>query len=229
MQCEPSQASNASPVAEIKFCGLTRAEDAAFAGELGAAYLGVIFAGGPRLLSAARAAEVLDGCATTAQRVGVFGQASVHDIGRVARQVRLAVVQLHADPTAATVRAVRDETGAKVWAVVRVTDALPPGTDELLAAADALLIDARVPGSLGGNGVTVDWSALRPALSPARGGGRIVLAGGLMPENVRRAVATLRPHVVDVSSGVESAPGIKDHARMRAFAAAVAGATQEKR
>ena len=130
--------------------------------------------------------------------------------------------------SSADVAAVRGETEARVWAVVRVTDALPAGVDELFESADALLIDARVTGSLGGSGVAVDWAALRSQLASRRGNGRLVLAGGLTPDNVARAVATLRPEVVDVSSGVESAPGIKDHARMRAFAAAVAGAAQEK-
>jgi phosphoribosylanthranilate isomerase len=214
-------------VAEIKFCGLTRPADARFAGELGAAYLGVIFAGGPRMLSAERAAEVLDGCTTGAQRVGVFGSATASEIGRIAREARLDVVQLHADPRAADVAAVRSVSAARVWAVVRVTDALPADIDDLFGTADAVLIDALVPGSLGGSGVAVDWEALRPELGTRRSG-RVVLAGGLTPDNVARAVAALRPDVVDVSSGVESAPGIKDHARMRAFAAAVAGAAQEK-
>lgn len=216
-------------MAEIKYCGLTRREDAAFAGELGAAYLGVIFAGGPRMLTAERAAEVLDGCRSGARRVGVFGAGRPDEIARIARDARLDVVQLHADPTAADVAAVRGETGARVWAVVRVTATLPPGIDELFRGADAVLIDARVPGSLGGSGVAVDWEALRPQLVARPGSGRVVLAGGLTPENVARAVVALCPDVVDVSSGVESAPGIKDHARMRAFAAAVAGAAQEKR
>ena len=216
-------------MAELKYCGLTRPGDAAFAGELGAAYLGVIFAGGPRMLSVERAAEVLDGCTTEAQRVGVFGAVGADEIGRTARAARLDVVQLHGDPTPADVAGVRTATAARVWAVVRVTDALPPEVDELFATADAVLIDARVPGSLGGNGVPVEWGALRSQLVARRGSGRVVLAGGLTPDNVARAVATLGPDVVDVSSGVESAPGIKDHARMRAFAAAVAGAAQEKR
>ena len=216
-------------MAEIKFCGLTRAEDAAYAGALGAAYLGVIFAGGPRRLPPARAASVLDGCLTAARRVGVFGRVPPAEIGQVTREVRLDVIQLHGDPAAADVTAARDETGAAVWAVVRITDTLPPDIDELFAVADAVLIDARVPGSVGGNGVSVEWDALQSQLARKRGEGRVVLAGGLAPENVGRALATLRPDVVDVSSGVESAPGVKDHARMRAFAAAVAGAAQEKR
>jgi phosphoribosylanthranilate isomerase len=160
----------------------------------------------------------------------VFGLTAPAEVGRVARAARLDVVQLHGDPDAAAIAAVRGETSAKVWAVVRVIDALPPDAEDLFAAADALLIDARVEGgALGGRGVSFDWAALRPELDQRRRGRRVVLAGGLRPDNVGDALALLRPDVVDVSSGVESAPGIKDHARMRAFAAAVAGAVQEKR
>lgn len=217
-------------MAELKFCGLTRADDARFAGTLGADYLGVIFAGGPRAIDPDRAALVLDACETPARRVGVFGRSSAEEVARIARAARLDIVQLHGDPTVADVAAVRAATSAQVWAVVRVTDTLPAGADSLLAAADALVVDARVEGGpLGGHGVSFDWTALCRDLDTRRGERRVVIAGGLRPENVAEAVRMLRPDVVDVSSGVESAPGIKDHARMRAFAAAVAGAAKERR
>lgn len=213
---------------EVKFCGLMRPDDAAFAGALGARYLGVIFAGGPRRLTVDRAREVLDGCATDAQRIGVFGRAGAGEIATTAREARLDVVQLHGDPTPDDVAAVRKETGARIWAVVRVVDALPSVAEELLSVADALHIDAKVSGTLGGTGVAVEWEAIAASLAAIRGDRRVVLAGGLVPENVARAIRSLRPDVVDVSSGVESAPGAKDHARMRAFAAAVTGASEER-
>jgi phosphoribosylanthranilate isomerase len=87
--------------------------------------------------------------------------------------------------------------------------------------ADAVVLDAKVPGRLGGTGTAFDWEGVARALDRDRGRGRIVLAGGLNPENVSRAVRIVAPDIVDVSSGVESAPGIKDHARMRAFGDAV--------
>ncbi|MFL5559936.1 MAG: phosphoribosylanthranilate isomerase [Gemmatimonadaceae bacterium] len=212
----------------MKFCGLTRAEDAALGAELGAAYLGVIFAGGPRLQTPDAAKRVLDGSGSTAKRVGVFGASSAAEIARIARTVALDIVQLHSDPTARDIAAVRQETDARIWAVVRVTDTLPPDVGELISVADALLVDARVSGSLGGTGVPVDWDALSAQLDVTRSGRPVILAGGLAPENVARAIRTLRPDVVDVSSGVELAPGLKDHARMRAFATAVADAAKEK-
>lgn len=208
----------------VKFCGLTRPEDVAIAVTLGAGYVGVIFAGGPRLLTPARAREVLE-ASGTARRVGVFGAVSAAEVGAVAREVGLDVVQLHGDPDAAAIAAVRRAFGGEVWAVLRCEGAeVPPEAASLFRVADAVVLDAKVPGQLGGTGVTVPWRALREGLAPMRDGGApLVLAGGLRPENVAEAVATLSPAVVDVSSGVERAPGVKDHERMRAFRRAVGG------
>ena len=211
---------------EIKFCGLTRAEDARVAGELGAAYVGVIFAGGPRTQSPQAGRQVLDGCLTAARRVGVFGQANTEHIASVARETKLDVVQLHGDPTREMIDEVRRVTGAEVWTVLRVSDALPAGAPALFDIADAVVLDAKVEGMLGGTGVALPWSRMAREIALARGEGRLVLAGGLKPENVAIAVNILAPDVVDVSSGVESAPGIKDHARMRAFAASAASQSE---
>ena len=120
---------------------------------------------------------------------------------------------------------VRAATGAEVWAVVRTADgALPDGVEELCAAADALLIDAHVPGQLGGSGVQVPWDRLGESLDALDYHPRIVLAGGLTPENVAEAIDLVAPNVVDVSSGVEASTGVKAHARIRAFVAAVRSA-----
>lgn len=205
---------------EVKFCGLTRAEDARAATALGARYTGVIFAGGPRRLAPDRAAEVLVDVGNGARRVGVFAAEEPATMADVVARVRLDVVQLHGDPDAAMVERVRRVTGAAVWAVVRIGYAtIPPALAALDEAADAIVLDALVAGRLGGTGRRFDWSALAGGKRPRRA--RLVVAGGLTPENVREAIRVLRPDVVDVSSGVESAPGIKDHARMRAFVEAV--------
>lgn len=208
---------------DVKFCGLTRPEDAAAAARLGAAYAGVIFAGGPRHLDEGRATEVLAALPEGVGRVGVFAAQPPEVVAATAAAVGLTVVQLHAPRPAAELRAVRRMVGADVWAVVRVAGAaLPDDFDEIAGEADAVVVDALAPGQLGGTGATVDWTGLAAAF--ARGGrpARLILAGGLRPGNVTAAVAALAPAVVDVSSGVESSPGIKDHARMAAFAAAVA-------
>jgi len=117
---------------------------------------------------------------------------------------------------------VKSVFSGEVWPVLRLADGtLPPTAPALFEVADAIVLDAYVPGKLGGTGVTLPWRRLADELAPVRGRARLVLAGGLRPDNVGEANRLLRPEVVDVSSGVETAPGIKDHARMRAFRDAV--------
>jgi phosphoribosylanthranilate isomerase len=143
--------------------------------------------------------------------------------------VGLQVVQLHADADAERVQRVRAATGAEVWAVVRTADGvLPEGIEALCDAADALLIDALAAGYLGGSGQTVPWDRLGESLDELDYHPRIVLAGGLTAENVAEAIDLVAPSVVDVSSGVESSPGVKDHARIRAFVAAVRSSREEE-
>jgi phosphoribosylanthranilate isomerase len=217
-----------APASDIKFCGLTRAEDVAFAAELGAAYIGVILAGGLRRLTVEEAKVVLANAPGGVKRVGVFADQSVPEIQQAVEALELDVVQLHADPTGDQAARVREATEAKVWPVVRLTGTeIPDSIDELSGAADALLVDAKVAGMLGGSGVALPWRELAGALAPHRRC-PLVLAGGLRPENVGEAIAALRPAVVDVSSGVESTPGIKDHERMRAFRDAVVRANQQR-
>jgi phosphoribosylanthranilate isomerase len=205
-------------MAEIKFCGMTRAEDALEAARLGASYVGVVFAAGPRRQTLAQARAVLAGLEAPVRRVGVFGGQSAAEIGDIATALELDVVQLHGDPSTQMMEEVRRVFRGHVWPVLRLAgQQMPPGVAGLFDAADAVVLDAFVAGELGGTGVALPWEALRTPLAMVRARGRLVLAGGLRPENVGRAILLLRPDVVDVSSGVESAPGVKDHARMRAF------------
>ncbi len=209
---------------QVKFCGMTRSEDALAAIALGASYIGTVFAGGPRHLTTERAAELWAGIPADIPRVGVFGADALEQLSMTARTVGLAVVQLHGDPRAADIRAARARFGGQIWAVARADGSLlPDWTEELFREADAVLLDARVPGSLGGTGVTLEWEALARTLESVRGTTPVVLAGGLRPENVATAIRLLSPDVVDVSSGVERVPGEKDHSRMRAFMDAVRG------
>jgi len=202
---------------------MTRREDALQAARHGASYVGVIFAGGPRQLTPERAADVLRDVPAGVRRVGVFADQDAGAIARSALAVGLDVVQLHAAADVERVRAVRQVFSGDIWTVLRIQGStLPPNTRQLFVEADALLVDACVPGALGGTGMTLPWSELANALSSLRHDGRLVLAGGLRPDNVAEAIAVLAPDIVDVSSGVESAPGIKDHDRMRAFRDAVA-------
>jgi len=211
-------------VPAVKFCGLRRAEDAAEAVRLGAGYVGVIFAGGPRLVTVEEARTVLAATRDSlhVRRVGVFGAGTPAAIARVVTEVGLDVVQLSADPDAETVDAVRAATGVEVWAAVRCATEFPPSAVTLFEHADAVLLDAKVEGKLGGTGRTLPWQNFAQARRAARTSGRrLVLAGGLTPENVAEAITVLQPDVVDVSSGVETAPGVKDHERMRAFVDAI--------
>lgn len=208
---------------EVKICGLTRAVDAEYADAAGASYLGVIFAGGPRQRLPQHAREVLLG--RRARKVGVFASQSEVEISDIAREVGLDVIQLHGVSDPERVQAVRAASGLEVWAVLRSADGtLPDNAEDIAEAADALVVDALVPGMLGGSGVTVPWMELGETLDAMERGHRIVLAGGLTAENVAEAIEYVSPMVVDVASGVESAPGIKDHARIRAFIAAAQAA-----
>ena len=208
-------------VARVKICGLTRAEDAAYAAAAGASYLGVVLAGGPRQVSPAGAAEVV-AASRGVPVLGVFGRQSVAEIAEIARDTGLAGAQLHGaytDEAAARLA----ELGLIVWRVLRIAsradlDMLPAP----LPPAETVLVEPRVAHAEGGTGVPLDLDLAAEARR--RLAGRpMALAGGLTPESVAAAVALVGPEVVDVSSGVESLPGIKDHEKIARFLEAVLG------
>ena len=216
----------------IKFCGLTRPADAAQAVQLGAGYIGVIFADGPRRLTVAAAREVYAGAAQggdatrAPRRVAVFAVATADAILATAESAGADIVQLHGDPDPDTAREVRDRFAGEVWSVVRVDGALPEESYELFGVSDAIVLDKLDARLIGGTGRSFDWGAAAGSLARSRPR-MLVLAGGLRAANVGDAIQLLRPDVVDVSSGVESSIGIKDHALMKEFAAAVAAADRE--
>ena len=211
-----------------KICGLVRAEDAAAAAAAGARYVGAILAGGPRLLTPTAARTVFE-CAGTATRVVVVGHEPVDDIVRIGMAAGADIIQLHGDPSPRMVSDLRERWPGGIWAALRV----PPNAFDreraaaLFAVADGVVLDAFVDGTLGGTGVAIDWRSLESSVRTVRDSddatALLVLAGGLTPDNVRTAIRLLAPDVVDVSSGVESAPGIKDHARVQRFVAAARG------
>lgn len=214
------------PQTRIKFCGLTRAEDVALAEQLGASYLGGIRAGGPRLLSSQQWGEVLGPARDGALRIAVVGTMTTTALVREAEQLGADIIQWHGDPSPSNVQSVL-QAGVRVWPVLRVEGTrLPAEAWSLSEGVEALVLDAKVTGQLGGTGVALDWTALSADIATWRTenpGVQLVLAGGLTASNVGQAITLLRPDVVDVSSGVERAPGIKDPERMRAFAHAVRG------
>jgi phosphoribosylanthranilate isomerase len=203
---------------------MTRPQDAALASEIGAAYIGVVFAPGSRQVSPATARVILDAGGDKVRRVGVFGTNEPGPIARAAGEAGLDIVQLHADPTPAQVQAVKREFPGEVWAAIRIAgNHIPHDSEQLFDSADAVVLDARSEKGLGGTGQALPWSDVALDLARDRGSSAVVLAGGLRPDNVASAIRTLAPDVVDVSSGIESAPGIKDPWLMREFFAAASG------
>ena len=203
------------PPIPAKICGLTRPEDAAAAVRFGARYLGVIFAGGPREVTAEQARAIVK-TAGQVPVLGVFGSQGSHEILEMRDRVGLAGAQLHLGATPRLVERLTSE-GLQVLVVHRVSGeadiALLP---ELQAMGAPLLIEPRVEGKLGGTGVRLPLGLAARARA-VLSGHQMFLAGGLTPETVAEALRVVRPDAVDVSSGVEQIPGIKDHQRMARF------------
>ncbi|MGI8618669.1 MAG: phosphoribosylanthranilate isomerase [Gemmatimonadaceae bacterium] len=205
----------------IKFCGIARREDVSMAAELGAAYVGAIFAESPRRVTPSDAAGLWT-AAGQMKKVGVFGHASVDEILQAAAASGLDVIQLHASPGDGMIDTLRASFRGEIWSVVRIGEAGALAVAGESAVADAILVDSYAEAGLGGTGRTFDWEREVPAIRRLTGEKPLIVAGGLDADNVAAAIQALAPDVVDVSSGVESSPGVKDHARMRAFASAVA-------
>jgi phosphoribosylanthranilate isomerase len=201
----------------IKVCGITRLEDALLAVELGADALGFVFwPGSPRCVSLRQAARIAAALPPFVETVGVFVNQSLEEIRTASAGAGLCAIQLHGDePPGAWGRV----PGRCIKAI-----GVAPGFDAAAVASWPPevwpLLDAHDPARRGGTGRAVDWE-IAAEVSRAR---RIILAGGLEASNVRDAVARVRPFAVDVSSGVEREPGIKDPGRLRAFVDSVAEA-----
>lgn len=215
----------------VKICGVTRVTDATHAVAVGADLLGLNFwPRSKRHVSIELAADLAAAARATAtgghpRIVGVFVDAELATIEVAIARVRLDIIQLHGAESATTIAAVA-ALGVPVWRAIAIAsaadldalDALDAITAGPAPAIAAVLLDTGV-GGRAGSGTPFDWSlaALARARRPGR---RTILAGGLTPHNVARAIATVAPYAVDVASGVESAPGIKDPAAVEAFIAA---------
>jgi phosphoribosylanthranilate isomerase len=208
----------------VKFCGITRSEDALAGVSAGASYLGVVLGPSPRRLTVRQAEAVVTSTrGVPVHWVGVFTEANLSEIAAAVSAIGLDIVQLHTSVTPEFVRDVTRETGARVWSVGRVTEDRVEGLDQLggVEGIEAVLFDASRAGRSGGLGVTFDWRRARTTIDGWRGRVRIAVAGGLNPTNVGEAVRILDPDIVDVSSGVECAPGVKEQRRMVDFVEAV--------
>lgn len=206
---------------QVKVCGLTTHDDAAVAAGAGAAYLGVILAPGFRRSVTPDAARIILG-GLPARRVGVFVDADEQTLRSTAQAAGVDVLQLHGDESPELAGRMR-AAGWEVWKAVRAR-----GADDFSHAVrrygghvDALLLDGYSPDSHGGTGTRFPWDEVAARLHELPSGLRLIAAGGLRPENVARAVRILRPHAVDVSSGVERAPGEKDPRAVHDFVQAV--------
>lgn len=239
---DASMSDGARSGVRIKICGVTLAEDAAAVAALGADLLGLNFwprskryldpRRAPEIAAAARGGRSGAGAIAPCRIVGVFVNASADEIAAIHAAVRLDVVQLHGDERPRDVTEIAQRLRAEGGAAVEVWKAVAAGElasverlDEWTDAA-AILLDAPSAGR-GGSGLTIDPEVVRHAqrLHPAR---RLVLAGGMRPDNVAAAIAAARPWAVDTASGVEAGtPGIKDAAKLAAFVRAVRGGDAE--
>jgi phosphoribosylanthranilate isomerase len=209
--------STLSVVTRVKVCGITRLEDAELAVELGAWALGfILWPQSPRAADPAVAAGIAAALRRRAELVGVFVNATLEEIAHAADELHLSYLQLHGDEGPAFCAEAGRRTGAKVIKAVRVASAAD-FQDLERYHTDFHLLDTAARGLRGGTGETWDWAlaARRRRKVPA------ILSGGLTPENVAAGIEAVDPYAVDVSSGVESAPGVKDPAKLAAFMAAV--------
>lgn len=193
-----------------KICGLTRPEDVAAAVGAGADALGFVFARSPRRLTVGQAKTLIAQVPSGVMRVGLFLDPSPGEVWRVLDSLTLDLLQFHGEPEndfcgqfeLPFLPAVKPESERAVDPATRYPDAA------------GILYDSHDPTGAGGTGRAFDWSLVRASRLP------IWLAGGLTPENVSTAVAVVKPNWVDVSSGIESAPGIKDPAKIKSFVSA---------
>jgi phosphoribosylanthranilate isomerase len=198
----------------IKICGITNEEDALAAARFGADALGFIFAPSPRRISPDKARKIIKALPPLVQTVGVFVDEDFREVSSVAQMCGLDILQFHGSESAdycesfhrRVIKAVRLRNPQEIKSLARYE-----------GVVHALLLDTFVADKLGGTGITFNWQW---AVEAGRYG-RIILAGGLNPENVAAAISMVKPYGVDASSSLEHSPGIKDHEKMRQFIAKV--------
>lgn len=197
----------------VKICGITNLDDAAEAVRLGAWAIGLIhFEGSPRNCEPAEAARIGAAFRRKCEVVGVFVNPELEEIGRAVENAGLTMVQLNGEEGASFCGETARRTGVKVIKAIHVSSAADVHGAEAFRT-DYHLFDRRAKGLWGGSGESFDWNLLRERRSKVPA----ILAGGLRPDNVAEAISIVRPHAVDVASGVEAEPGRKDHAALAAF------------
>ena len=197
----------------IKICGITRIDDALCAASAGADAIGLIFyPPSPRAVTIEQATSIADVLPPFVSTVALFVNASVQEVEDVIRHLRPSILQFHGDEDAAFCT----QFGVPFIKAIRVGELMRPHDlleyAEEFKTARAVLLDTLAQGLYGGSGESFDWK-----LIPTEMRRRVLLSGGLHPENVSGAIQLIRPWAVDVSSGVEASKGVKDHARIHKF------------
>jgi len=200
----------------VKICGLTDPEDALLAAGLGADAVGMILTASPRRVTRAAAQDIVRRLPAEILTVGVFRNDGRERVVELANRLGLQAVQLHGDESPETTKWIAERVPLVIRAFSHRDPALAATEDY---GPHRLLVDAPKPGS----GIPFDWSDLPTALD----GKSFLLAGGLDPDNVAEAIRVVKPWGVDVATGVESAPGRKDPAKVRRFLASVRSAQSE--
>lgn len=194
----------------VKICGITKLDDALLATELGATTLGFVFwRKSPRVIDADLVAAISSQLPPHVSTVGVFVDQPVDEIREIAAAAKLSAVQLHGDEPLDYSRQLLQP----VIKAVPVGERFVPESLDAIPTEITVLLDAHDPIRRGGTGRTIDWTLARKAAARRP----LFLSGGLTAENIQEAVTQVRPYGVDLSSGVESAPGVKDPDRLRAF------------
>jgi phosphoribosylanthranilate isomerase len=203
---------------QVKICGLTSIEDAKICAQFGVEMIGLNFSRqSPRYIEPKIAREIVEVVLPKVRAVGVFVEPSINEVRKTAVIADLRCVQLHGNVLPETCEELAQEF--RVIRALRTDNWFEPKDAQLFSGCD-VLIDAHHLELHGGTGQTCDWSAARATLPFTR---FLILSGGLDPNNVREAIAFVAPRAVDVCSGVESVPGVKDYRAIEKFIAAVPG------
>lgn len=205
----------------IKICANTNLEDALLAAKAGADAVGFVFAESVRRVTADQVAAITPHLPKEVEKIGVFVDANFDQLTNTVETAGLTGLQLHStgDPELTARLRQHFGRGFRLLQVIHYQQGLESQlrAAQKDAAIDGVLVDSRTAKLLGGTGQRYDWKAASQSFAGSAPGLRLIAAGGLNPDNVSEAIATLRPWGVDVASGVESIPGKKDHAKVRAF------------
>lgn len=206
----------------IKICGNTSLKDARLAVEAGADAVGFVFAPSPRRVTAEQVAIIAGGLPDSVEKIGVFVDATFEEIAATVRASGLTGAQVHFNASQDLPKKLREEFGPalRILRVLHYGDGIGEAAAHLARDnnIDALLVDSRTAEAVGGTGLTFNWESAHESLSKnPEALHRLVVAGGLTPANVTKAMETLRPWGVDVVSGVEASPGRKDAEKVKSF------------